>query len=145
MKDFTSRLLLILSVAAAQVSFMACLSKSFVERDDAILFDDIVTNQNDEQADEPAYNPTTGRFIAPANGTYRVENSGPLFVHLMRNEDIVASGTNHDDKFETTSCNAVLILKKGEIIWVRLKHGIVFGGSPSHYSAFSGFMLAPTS
>lgn len=133
----------------AQVSFMAALSQNFIERGDAITFDTVLTNQN-EAGNQPAYDQETGSFNAPVDGTYifhvnvlRCQNSGPLFVHLMRNQEMVSSGTNQDVRFETTSCTAVLILKKGDCIWVRLRQGHVYGHSPSHYSTFSGFMLAP--
>ena len=57
----------------------------------------------------------TGSFTAPYDGTYafhvhvlRCQNSGALFVHLMKNQDMVSSATNQDVRFETTSCTAIL-------------------------------------
>ena len=52
----------------------------------------------------------------------------------MRNQEMVSSGTNQDVRFETTSCTAVLILKKGDCIWVRLRQGHVYGHSPRNCS-----------
>ena len=54
---------------------------------------------------------------------------------------MVASGTNQDVRFETTSCTAVLILKKGDCIWVRLRQGHVYGHSPRNCSTESAVSL----
>ena len=61
----------------------------------------------------------------------------------MKNQDIISSGTNQDVRFETTACTAILELKAGDCIWVRLRQGAVYGHSPSHYSTFSGFRMGP--
>ena len=60
----------------------------------------------------------------------------------MKNQEMISSGTNQDVRFETTACTAILELKAGDCIWVRLRQGAVYGHSPSHYSTFSGFRLS---
>ena len=54
----------------AQVSFMAALSQNFIERGDAITFDTVLTNQNEVQPNQPAYDQETGSFNDPVDGTY---------------------------------------------------------------------------
>merc|ERR1711876_31455 len=133
-----------------QVAFFAGLSNNCNARGEAIPFDAVMTNQcegcDGDAATEGAYSGDTGSFTAPYDGTYtfhvhvlRCQNSGALFVHLMKNQDMVSSATNQDVRFETTSCTAILELKAGDCIWVRLRQGAVYGHSPSHYSTFSGF------
>ena len=61
----------------------------------------------------------------------------------MKNQEIVASGTNQDEKFETTSTSAILELEAGDRICVSLRQGWMYGHSPSHYSSFSGFRFGP--
>ena len=64
-------------------------------------------------------------------------------MHLMKNQEIVSSGMNQDDGYETTSCSALLQLEAGDRICVSLRKGQMFGHSPSHYSTFSGFRIGP--
>ena len=49
---------------------MAALSQNFIERGDAITFDTVLTNQNEVQPNQPAYDQETGSFNAPVDGTY---------------------------------------------------------------------------
>lgn len=63
-------------------------------------------------------------------------------MHLMRNKEMISSGTNQDVRFETTSTSAVLQLRKGDVMWVRLRQGTVYGHTPSHYSTFSGYAVS---
>jgi len=138
-----------------QVNFMAALSKIYQQKGDVAMkdwkrkcipFDKVVSNQNSNGLG--AYDNETGHFTAQVDGTYvfhvhvlRAQNSGPLFIHLMKNQEMVASGTNQDVKFETTSCSALLQLEAGDRICVSLRQGTMYGHSPSHYSTFSGFLI----
>ena len=51
-----------------QVNFMAGLSTNCQKRGEAIPFDTVLTNQNDNG--EGAYDADTGSFTAPVDGTY---------------------------------------------------------------------------
>ena len=125
----------------AVVAFMAGLNRNVNGVNNALVFDDIVTNEGN------AYRSNTGCFIAPAAGVYsfhvhvlRCRSSGALFVHLMKNNQIMSSGTNQDTRFETTSTSAVLVLRRGDVVWVRLRQGIAYGHA-AHYTTFSGFSV----
>lgn len=125
-----------------QVAFMAGLTQNFQGNNQQIPFDNVVTNNGG------AYRSATGCFIVPAAGVYvfhvhilRCRSSGALYVHLMRNGDMICSATNQDTRFETTSMTAVLTLQRGDVVWVRLRQGIAYGHSPSHYSTFTGYSL----
>lgn len=125
-----------------KVAFMAGLSRNFQGRNSGICFDHVITNHGG------AYRSSSGCFVVPAAGCYvfhvhilRCRSSGPLYVHLMRNADIISSATNQDSRFETTSSTAVLQLRRGDVVWVRLRQGVAYGHSPSHYSTFSGYSV----
>ena len=123
------------------VAFMAGLSRNVQGVDEELPFDHVVINE------PPSYSPTTGRFIAPAAGVYvfhvhvlRCRSSGCLYIHLMKNEKIISSGTNQDNRFETTSTSAVIQLNRGDVVWVRLRQGVAYGHE-AHYTSFSGYSL----
>ena len=123
------------------VAFMAGLTRNVNGVNQALAFDNVLTNEG------RAYRSSTGCFIAPASGIYvfhthvlRCKNSGGLYMHIMKNNQIVSSGTNQDTRFETTSASSVLALRRGDVVWVRLRQGIAYGHA-AHYTSFSGFSL----
>ena len=54
---------------------------------------------------------------------------------------MVASGTNWDKPFETTSMSAILFLEKGDEVYARLSSGTLYGRPENHYTTFSGFLI----
>ena len=123
------------------VAFMAGLSHNVQGLNQALLFDDVIANEGG------AYRPASGSFVAPAGGLYvfhvhvlRCRSSGCLYIHLMKNNEIISSGTNQDNRFETTSTSAVMALRRNDVVWVRLRQGIAYGHT-AHYTSFSGFSL----
>lgn len=107
-----------------------------------IKYDTVMTN------DGNGYQTTTGCFIAPTNGVYfiqsnalRCQNSGQLYIHIMHNSNIVSSTSNLDETFESVSASVVLNLRKGDVVWIKLRIGQVYGHSPSHYTNFMGYCI----
>uniref|UniRef100_A0A671MP16 Caprin family member 2 n=1 Tax=Sinocyclocheilus anshuiensis TaxID=1608454 RepID=A0A671MP16_9TELE len=68
--------------------------------------------------------------------------SVPLYINLMRNEEVMVSGYANDGApdHETASNHAVLQLFQGDQVWLRLHRGAIYGSSWK-YSTFSGFLL----
>ncbi|XP_058263336.1 caprin-2 isoform X1 [Hemibagrus wyckioides] len=98
-----------------------------------------------------AFDAPSGHFSCPAAGTYvfffhilKLAISVPLYVNLMRNDEVVASAYANDGApdHETASNHAVLPLRVGDHIWLRLHRGAIYGSSWK-YSTFSGFLLYP--
>lgn len=98
-----------------------------------------------------AFDSTSGHFICPAAGTYvfffhilKLAISVPLYVNLMRNDEVVASAYANDGApdHETASNHALLPLHLGDHMWLRLHRGAIYGSSWK-YSTFSGFLLYP--
>ena len=57
-------------------------------------------------------------FDLTQNIFFYSENRRPLYMHLQRNENFVASAANTDFNFETTSISAVLRLERYDKVWV---------------------------
>lgn len=98
-----------------------------------------------------AFDASSGHFSCPAAGTYvfffhilKLAISVPLYVNLMRNDEVVSSAYANDGApdHETASNHAVLPLRIGDHIWLRLHRGAIYGSSWK-YSTFSGFLLYP--
>lgn len=98
-----------------------------------------------------AFDAPSGHFSCPAAGTYvfffhilKLAISVPLYINLMRNDEVVASAYANDGApdHETASNHAVLPLRIGDHIWLRLHRGAIYGSSWK-YSTFSGFLLYP--
>ncbi|XP_017341550.1 caprin-2 isoform X3 [Ictalurus punctatus] len=98
-----------------------------------------------------AFDAPSGHFSCPAAGTYvfffhilKLAISVPLYINMMRNDEVVASAYANDGApdHETASNHALLPLRVGDHIWLRLHRGAIYGSSWK-YSTFSGFLLYP--
>ena len=76
----------------SQVNFMAGLSTNCQKRGEAIPFDTVLTNENDEG--EGAYDADTGSFTAPVSGTY-VFHVHVLLRNLNKEKFIIISLTKN--------------------------------------------------
>uniref|UniRef100_A0A672PJN1 Caprin-2-like n=1 Tax=Sinocyclocheilus grahami TaxID=75366 RepID=A0A672PJN1_SINGR len=128
-----------------RVAFSAARTANFAPgtMDQPIAFDLLHTNLGD------MFDTTTGRFTCPAAGAYvfifhilKLAISVPLYINLMRNEEVMVSGYANDGApdHETASNHAVLQLFQGDQVWLRLHRGAIYGSSWK-YSTFSGFLL----
>uniref|UniRef100_A0A673JJ89 Caprin-2-like n=1 Tax=Sinocyclocheilus rhinocerous TaxID=307959 RepID=A0A673JJ89_9TELE len=128
-----------------RVAFSAARTANFAPGtlDQPIAFDLLHTNLCD------MFDTTTGRFTCPAAGAYvfifhilKLAISVPLYINLMRNEEVMVSGYANDGApdHETASNHAVLQLFQGDQVWLRLHRGAIYGSSWK-YSTFSGFLL----
>ncbi|KAI2665406.1 Caprin-2 [Labeo rohita] len=128
-----------------RVAFSAARTANFAPGtlDQPIAFDLLHTNLGD------MFDTTTGRFTCPAAGAYvfifhilKLAISVPLYINLMRNEEVMVSGYANDGApdHETASNHAVLQLFQGDQVWLRLHRGAIYGSSWK-YSTFSGFLL----
>ncbi|XP_014914007.1 caprin-2 isoform X5 [Poecilia latipinna] len=128
-----------------RVAFTASRTANFApgNLDQPIVFDQLHSNLGE------MYDTHIGRFTCPANGTYvfifhilKLAISVPLYVNLMRNEEVMVSAYANDGApdHETASNHAILPLFQGDQVWLRLHRGAIYG-STWKYSTFSGFLL----
>ncbi|XP_051976961.1 caprin-2-like [Xyrauchen texanus] len=128
-----------------RVAFSAARTANFTPGtlDQPIAFDLMHTNHGE------MFNTATGRFTCPAAGTYvfiyhilKLAISVPLYVNLMRNEEVMVSAYANDGApdHEIASNHAILQLFQGDQVWLRLHRGAIYGSSWK-YSTFSGFLL----
>ncbi|XP_051547633.1 caprin-2-like isoform X3 [Myxocyprinus asiaticus] len=128
-----------------RVAFSAARTANFAPGtlDQPIAFDLMHTNHGE------MFDTATGRFTCPAAGTYvfiyhilKLAISVPLYVNLMRNEEVMVSAYANDGApdHETASNHAILQLFQGDQVWLRLHRGAIYGSSWK-YSTFSGFLL----
>ncbi|XP_036374391.1 caprin-2-like [Megalops cyprinoides] len=128
-----------------RVAFSAARTVNFAPGalDQTITFDLLHSNLGD------AFDAHLGRFTCPADGTYvfifhilKLAVNVPLYVNLMRNEEVMVSAYANDGApdHETASNHAVLQLRQGDRVWLRLHRGAIYGSSWK-YSTFSGYLL----
>ncbi|XP_063072791.1 caprin-2 isoform X2 [Engraulis encrasicolus] len=128
-----------------RVAFSAARTFNFAPGtlDQPIAFDLLHSNVG-EMFDMPS-----GRFTCPVSGTYvfifhilKLAVNVPLYINLMRNEEVVVSGYANDGApdHETASNHVVQQLYHGDQVWLRLHRGAIYGSSWK-YSTFSGFLL----
>ncbi|XP_061570605.1 caprin-2 [Cololabis saira] len=128
-----------------RVAFTASRTVNFApgNLDQPIVFDQLHSNLGE------MYDTHIGRFTCPVSGTYvfifhilKLAINVPLYVNLMRNEDVMVSAYANDGApdHETASNHAILPLFQGDQVWLRLHRGAIYG-STWKYSTFSGFLL----
>ena len=100
----------------------------------------VVNNQGN------AFDPTTGQFTVPVNGTYffaATTSSGTR--RGVANAEIVVDGTmicriQFSVNYEIGSCQAVSSLHMGQVVWLRCYRGsYYFSGSAT---SLTGFLIS---
>ncbi|XP_071141946.1 heavy metal-binding protein HIP-like [Mytilus edulis] len=92
------------------------------------------------------YHSETGEFTAPAAGLYEfnasfITNGAKwLQLNLLKNGELVARGHAHMSHGSTGTLNAILLLQKGDLVYLRHPRsvGSIYG---EEYSMFSGHQL----
>ncbi|XP_040901602.1 inner ear-specific collagen [Toxotes jaculatrix] len=126
-----------------QSAFAAGLTSSYPPPNTPVVFSFILYNV------QGSYDPTTGLYTAPINGTY------VFSYHLTVHERVLKVGLFHnfmpvvkttDPKvLGTTSHSVILHLTRGDRVWLQVKdlvtNGMYAGDEAS--STFSGFLLHP--
>ncbi|XDV25674.1 hypothetical protein PO909_029552 [Leuciscus waleckii] len=97
-----------------------------------------------------AYNPITGIFTAPLKGAYmfRVSIHGngetPATVGIVKNgEHMVIAHDDQAQAAKNSSNGVVLLLKVGDVVYVRLRPKARVAETHDNYNSFSGFLLFP--
>lgn len=125
-----------------RVSFYARLTKHVaLGATQTVIFDEVITNNGH------AYNKHTGHFTAPRDGTYYfatsfITSSGSTHMQMMKNVKDIGKGVAYPDKGSTGSINAIVNLKKGDVILLR--HCAGYGAETIYghrWSEFVGYLL----
>lgn len=126
-----------------QSAFAAGLTSSYPPPDAPVVFSQVLYNV------QGSYDPSTGIYTAPINGTYVFSyhltvHERVLKVGLFRNFLPVVKTT--DPKvLGATSHSVVLHLARGDRVWIQVKDSVtngMYAGTESS-STFSGFLLHP--
>ena len=123
------------------VSFHARVSgQPYVSRGYPVIPTDVVNNQGN------AFDPTTGKFTVPVNGTYffaATTSSGTR--RGVANAEIVVDGTmicriQFSVNYEIGSCQAVTSLHIGQVVWLRCFGGTYYFNGPA--TTLTGFLIS---
>ncbi|MBN3312874.1 C1QRF factor, partial [Atractosteus spatula] len=125
-----------------RIAFYAALSELFTQQD-VLKFTDVITNLGAD------YSPASGKFTCRVPGVYFfsyhiLKDGEQMWADLMLNNQVYASSTAQDasSKFDTAANSAVLQLKAGDEVYVKLDGGQVMkDGAQGRYSTFSGYLL----
>ncbi|MCI4378756.1 hypothetical protein PGIGA_G00219870 [Pangasianodon gigas] len=98
-----------------------------------------------------AYSPTTGKFTAPVKGVYYFGFSAfangqyRMGVHLRKNsEQVVATYDYNSSHKDVNGANrAVLMLEKGDEVYIGLWSGLHIFDSYNSVTTFTGFLIFP--
>ncbi|KAM9359683.1 uncharacterized protein ABDE67_002840 [Symphorus nematophorus] len=128
---------------SVQSAFAAGLGSSYPPPAAPVVFSQVLYNV------QGSYDPVTGKYTAPVNGTY------VFSYHLTVHDRVLKVGLFHnyipvvkttDPKvLGTTSHSVILHLARGDQVWIQVKdlasNGMITGSESS--STFSGFLLHP--
>lgn len=128
-----------------QSAFSASIQQPYPTENQPISFSNVFTNI------EGHYNPTTGIYTAPVNGTYvfsfHLAVAGrPLKVGLFKNLFPVVKATEGNNQ-ATSSQTIVLHLFTFDQVWLQVKNALTNGifTDTESTSIFSGYLLYPDS
>ncbi|CAC5400442.1 unnamed protein product [Mytilus coruscus] len=127
------------------VGFHAQLSRDVnLVRQQTVIFDKIITNEGG------SYHSNTGHFVSPCNGlfsftvTFLAQSPGDLHLEMVKNKVVLSLGYATKGHFEAGHMNAVVSLKKGDVvkvqhcIWGNIGPQTIDGG----FGFFSGFLIS---
>nr|XP_011438924.2 uncharacterized protein LOC109617055 [Crassostrea gigas] len=107
-----------------------------------LVFPHVVTNNGN------GYNPSTGKFTAPTDGTYvffvtvNAFSSNSLYLDIVHNGSRKVRTMSHSSASYQTGTNmAVLALYKGDSVWILLWSGTGYYSNDVPITTFSGFLL----
>uniref|UniRef100_A0A8C4HHZ5 C1q domain-containing protein n=1 Tax=Dicentrarchus labrax TaxID=13489 RepID=A0A8C4HHZ5_DICLA len=127
--------------SAIQSAFSACINQSFPMENLPVPFQHIFTNKQGH------FNPSSGIYTAPVNGTYVFSfhlavADKTLKVGLFHNFYPVVKSTETTDH-STTSQTVVLHLKMGDRVWLQVKDGTTNGMYTDRESSTHDFHMSP--
>nr|KAG5701399.1 hypothetical protein BaRGS_032731 [Batillaria attramentaria] len=110
--------------------------------DSPVILDHVYTNEGG------AYSPTTGVFTVPVNGTYILftavgtDTASRFSEAYLMVDNIWVCDTYSKDKgdYQSSSCQAVVHLVKGQKVWMRANGNSYFYTS---LTSFSGVLVLP--
>lgn len=110
---------------------------------DILVFPHIVTNNGN------GYNPSTGKFIAPSDGTYvffvtvNTYSGNFIYLNIVLNDSSKVRTMSHNSaNFMTGTNMAVLQLYTGNSVWVSRHTGKSYYTQEVPVTTFSGFILS---
>uniref|UniRef100_S4RG51 C1q and TNF related 3 n=1 Tax=Petromyzon marinus TaxID=7757 RepID=S4RG51_PETMA len=129
-----------------KIAFMASMATHFTNQNSGIIFSSVEANLGNY------FDIITGRFNAPVTGVYyftfnmlKHEDVEETVVYLMHNGNTVITLFSYEvkGKHDTAGNSAVLRLKEGDEVWLRLGNGGIHGDH-QRFSTFCGFLLFET-
>ncbi|XP_054650943.1 collagen alpha-1(X) chain [Dunckerocampus dactyliophorus] len=128
-----------------QSAFAAQLQYSYPPPNAPVVFGYVVYNV------QGSYDPTSGLYTAPINGTYVFSYHLTVHVRLLKvglfHNFVPVVKTTDPTALGTTSHSVVLHLSRGDQVWIQVKDNLsngMFAGAEAA-STFTGFLLHPDS
>ena len=137
-----NRVILILARETREGFTVGMTSTSSTWTGDILVFPHVITNNGN------GYDPSTGKFTASKKGTYvffvnvNSYSSKYVYLRIVHNDVSKVRTVSHESASYQTGTNmAVLVLEKGDSVWVKRDSGTGYYSSSVPVTTFSGFLL----
>ena len=129
----------------AKVAFYVVLTHDLsLGQHQIVEYDKVITNVGN------AYDSRHGHFISPVKGVYLMsftvmnKNGGSMDIEMVRNGARVAIGYGGSTDYNMGTQVAIIMLEKGDMVWVRHEPSSTEVLHGAEYNTFAGTLLFTT-
>jgi hypothetical protein len=126
----------------AKIAFYAVLTHDLsLGQHQIVEYDKVITNVGN------AYDSRHGHFSSPVKGVYMMSftlmnvDGGPMDIEMVRNGVRVAYGYSDTRGFNMGTQVAIVMLEKGDMVWVRHAPSSTEALKGNEYNTFAGTLL----
>ena len=126
----------------AKIAFYAVLTQDLTLGQHQIVeYDKVITNVGN------AYDSRHGHFISPVKGVYLMSfalmnmNVGDMTIEMVRNGVRVSYGYAGSSDYNMATQVAIVMLEKGDMVWMRHAHSSTQTLHGYEYNTFAGTLL----